>query len=129
GQRSSNVRTTSGVTDLDEMCGRGFFRDSIILVSGATGTGKTLMVTEFVEGGVAAGERCLLFAFEESREQLGRNAIGRGVDFDGMEREGKLRVVCTDPESSGLEEHLLRMRTTIEEFKPHRVAVDSLSAL
>jgi circadian clock protein KaiC len=129
GQRSSNVRITSGVTDLDEMCGGGFFRDSIILVSGATGTGKTLMVTEFVEGGAAAGERCLLFAFEESREQLARNATGWGVDFDAMEREGKLRVVCSYPENCGLEEHLLRMRNTIEEFRPHRVAVDSLSAL
>jgi circadian clock protein KaiC len=129
GQHSSNIRITSGVDELDEMCGGGFFRDSIILVSGATGTGKTLTVTEFVEGGVAAGERCLLFAFEESREQLGRNATGWGVDFDAMERDGKLRIVCTYPESSGLEEHLLRMRTTIDAFKPNRVAVDSLSAL
>ena len=75
-QRSSNIRITSGSRELDHMCGGGFFRDSIILVSGATGTGKTLMVTEFMEGGVANQERCLLFAFEESREQLYRNAIG-----------------------------------------------------
>ena len=128
-QRSSNLRITSGSAEMDEMCGGGFFRDSIILVSGATGTGKTLMVTEFVDGGVAAGERCLLFAFEESREQLIRNASGWGVDFEAMEQAGNLRVVCTYPESAGLEEHLLRLKTTIEEFKPHRVAVDSLSAL
>jgi circadian clock protein KaiC len=128
-QHSSNTRITSGVPELDAMCEGGFFRDSIILVSGPTGTGKTLMVTEFVEGGIAAGERCLLFAFEESREQLGRNATGWGVDFDAMERHGQLRIDCTYPESSGLDEHLLRMKTTIEEFKPNRVAVDSLSAL
>ena len=45
-QRSSNVRISSGITALDEMCGGGFFRDSIILVSGATGTGKTFTVTQ-----------------------------------------------------------------------------------
>ncbi|ACK71408.1 putative circadian clock protein, KaiC [Gloeothece citriformis PCC 7424] len=128
-QKSSNIRITSGSEELDRMCGGGFFRDSIILVSGATGTGKTLMVTEFMAGGVANGERCLVFAFEESREQLFRNATGWGVDFNRMEQEGKLKVVCRYPETTGLENHLISMKEMIEEFKPNRVAVDSLSAL
>jgi len=42
-QRSSNIRISSGVAKLDEMCGGGFFKDSIILATGATGTGKTLL--------------------------------------------------------------------------------------
>ena len=128
-QKSSNIRITSGSTELDRMCGGGFFRDSIVLVSGATGNGKTLMVTEFIAGGAVNGERCLLFAFEESREQLFRNAIGWGIDFEQMEREGKLKVVCEYPEVMGLEDHLIRMKKEIEAFKPNRVAVDSLSAL
>jgi circadian clock protein KaiC len=128
-QRSSAVRITSGSEDLDRMCGGGFFRDSIILVSGATGTGKTLMVTEFVAGGAARGERCLLFAFEESREQLFRNATGWSRDFEQMERDGQLVVVCEYPEVSGLEDHLIRMKAIIEQVGPARVAVDSLSAL
>ncbi|HEX8905266.1 MAG TPA: circadian clock protein KaiC, partial [Longimicrobiaceae bacterium] len=128
-QRSSDVRITSGNAELDAMCGGGFFRDSVILVSGATGTGKTLTVTQFLAGGAAAGERCLLLAFEESRDQLFRNAIGWGIDFDRMEREGKLRVVCDYPEVAGLEDWLIRIKAMIEEFKPNRVALDSLSAL
>lgn len=128
-QKSSNVRVTSGNVELDQMCGGGFFRDSIVLVSGATGTGKTLITSEFVAGGAAAGERSLLFAFEESREQLFRNARGWGRDFEQMERDGKLRVVCDYPEVAGLEDHLIRMKTAIAEFRPNRVAVDSLSAL
>lgn len=128
-QRSSDIRVTSGNPELDRMCGGGFFRDSILLVSGATGTGKTLMTTEFMAGGVNRGERCLLFAFEESREQLFRNATGWGVDFDQMERDGLLRVVCEYPETAGLEDHLIAMKKMIQEFRPNRVAVDSLSAL
>jgi circadian clock protein KaiC len=111
------------------MCGGGFFRDSVILVSGATGTGKTLITTEFLGGGVAAGERCLLFAFEESREQFFRNAKGWGQNFEALEQDGRLKLVCTYPEVMGLEEHLLRMQDAIDEFKPNRVAIDSLSAL
>jgi circadian clock protein KaiC len=128
-QRSSDVRISSGNPELDAMCGGGFFRDSVILVSGATGTGKTLTVTQFLAGGAAAGERCLLLAFEESRDQLFRNAVGWGADFDRMEQDGLLRVVCDYPEVVGLEDWLIRIKAIIEEFRPARVALDSLSAL
>ncbi len=128
-QKSSMVRITAGVDKLDQMCGGGYFRDSIILVSGATGTGKTLMVNHFINGGALNGEKCLLFAFEESREQLFRNATGWGIDFQQLEKDGRLKVVCAYPETAGLEEHLITMKNIMEEFEPNRIAVDSLSAL
>ena len=128
-QHSSNVRITSGNKELDDMCGGGFFRDSVILVSGATGTGKTLTVTQFLQGGAQNGDRCLLLAFEESREQLFRNATGWGFDFAALEEQGLLRVQADYPEVTGLEEWLITIQNTIAEFKPQRVAIDSLSAL
>ncbi len=128
-QKSSDRRISSGSVELDEMCGGGFFRDSIILVSGPTGTGKTLLTTEFIAAGHAANERSLLFAFEESREQLFRNAVGWGVDFGRMEAEGRLKVICAYPEAAALEDHLITLKKEIQSFQPDRVAVDSLSAL
>jgi len=127
--KSSNVRISSGNRDLDEMCGGGFFRDSVTLVSGATGTGKTLTVTQFLQGGATNGEKCLLLAFEESRDQLVRNATGWGFDFEKMERDGLLRVVCDYPDLSGLEDWLVTIQGIITDFAPQRVALDSLSAL
>jgi circadian clock protein KaiC len=128
-QKSSDARITSGKEELDRMCGGGFFQDSIILVSGATGTGKTLMATEFIDAGVQNDEKCLYFGFEESREQLFRNAGGWGIDFLGKEKQGLLKVVCVYPEVMGLEDHLLQMKQYLDQFKPNRVVVDSLSAM
>lgn len=128
-QRSSDIRISSGIQELDTMCGGGFFRDSIILVSGATGTGKTLMVSHFLFGDKSENPRCLVFAFEESREQLFRNATGWGMDFEELESQGRLKVVCDYPEVASLEDHLVKMKDVIDDFKPTRVAVDSLSAL
>jgi circadian clock protein KaiC len=127
--KSSSVRISSGNQELDDMCGGGFFRDSVTLVSGATGTGKTLTVAQFLQGGAANGEKCLLLAFEESRAQLVRNATGWGFDFEQMERDGLLRVVCDYPDLSGLEDWLVTIQGIITEFGPQRMALDSLSAL
>ncbi len=128
-QRSSNVRVSSGVTTLDEMCGGGFFKDSIILVTGATGTGKTLLVSKFIENACKNGDRAILFAYEESRAQLSRNAYSWGIDFEEMERKGLLKILCAYPESAGLEDHLQTIKSEIADFKPSRISIDSLSAL
>ena len=128
-QRSSNVRISSGIETLDKMCGGGFFRDSIILATGATGTGKTLLVSKFLEEGCKQGERVILFAYEESRAQLSRNASSWGIDFEELEHQGLLKLLCAYPESAGLEDHLQMIKSEITEFKPSRIAIDSLSAL
>ncbi|MEB3295281.1 MAG: circadian clock protein KaiC [Synechococcales bacterium] len=128
-QRSSNARVSSGVQTLDEMCGGGFFKDSIILATGATGTGKTLLVSKFLEEACRRGERAILFAYEESRAQLSRNAYSWGIDFEELERQGLLKISCAYPESAGLEDHLQIIKSEISDFKPSRIAIDSLSAL
>lgn len=128
-QRSHNTRATSGNDQLDKMCDGGFFKDSIVLVSGATGTGKTLMVTEFIKGGFENKEKILFLAYEESREQLTRNAQGWGVEFDKMEKSGRLQMHAIYPETASLEEHLLNIQKLVEEYKPDRFALDSLSAI
>ena len=128
-QRSSNVRVSSGIKNLDELCGGGFFKDSIILATGATGTGKTLLVSKFLEEGCRRGERAILFAYEESRAQLSRNASSWGINFEEMEQKGLLKILCCYPESAGLEDHLQTIKSEIAKFKPSRIAIDSLSAL
>ena len=128
-QRSSNVRISSGVQTLDEMCGGGFLKDSIILVTGTTGTGKTLLLSKFLEEGCNQEERTILFAYEESKAQLSRNAMSWGIDFGKMEQKGLLKLLCTYPESASLEDHLQIIKSEISKFKPSRIAIDSLSAL
>ena len=129
GFASSRRRLTSGNPDLDQMCDGGLFDRSLVLVSGPTGTGKSLMASQFVAGGVRDGERAMLFSFEESRDQLARNAAAWGLDFDDLEARGLLRIHAVAPESAALEDHLLGMKNAMNEFEPERVAIDSLTAL
>ena len=126
---SSTSRQTCGVERLDEMFGGGLFEKSLWLVSGPTGTGKSMLATHFVAGGVRSGQRALLHSFEESRAQIMRNAAAWGIDLEGMDASGQVRVIAAAPEGAPLEDHLQRMKAAIDEFEPDRVAIDSLTAL
>ncbi|MEV5544133.1 circadian clock protein KaiC [Saccharopolyspora shandongensis] len=128
-ERASQARVSSGNVELDEMCGGGFYRDAIVLLSGSTGAGKTLTSLFFAASAFAAGERCLFYTFDETREQLARNAAGWGLDLDAMEATGLLRVVSEYPEVASLEDHFIRLRRSVAEFAPARMVIDTLSAL
>ncbi|WP_394297274.1 ATPase domain-containing protein [Streptomyces rimosus] len=122
-------RVSSGVPALDDMCGGGFFRDAVILLSGPTGVGKTLTALSFMVAGVDAGERCLLYTFDETEEQLRRSIAGWGMDLDQVDATGLLTLVSEYPEASSLEDHFIRIRRSVEEFRPQRLVIDTLSAL
>ena len=49
--------------------------------------------------------------------------------IEDAEQKGLLKLLCTYPESAGLEDHLQMIKSEIAEFKPSRIAIDSLSAL
>ena len=129
GYGTSRTRLTSGNPALDEMLHGGFYDKSLVLVVGPTGTGKSLIATQFIAGGVPNGERSLLLSFEESHDQLARNAHNWGLDFDAMEADGRLKILAEAPEAAGLEDHLLNMKAVIDDYRPDRVAIDSLTAL
>lgn len=126
---TSSTRLTCGVAALDAMFAGGLFAKSLWLVAGPTGTGKSLLSAQFCAGGVATGQRALLHSFEESHDQLVRNAANWNLDLAAMEAAGQLRIVATTPESASLEDHLQRMKAEIDEFAPDRIAIDSLTAL
>ena len=128
-QNSSNVKLSSGIKRLDDICSGGFLKDSVVLLSGATGAGKTLTTIHFLHQGILNGERVLLLAFEESKDQMFRNADGWGMDLRKAEEEGLIKVICAYPENYSLEDHLLRIKKAVKEFKPTRLALDSLTAL
>ena len=128
-QRASAERVSLGSTDLDALVGGGAYRDSVTFVAGPTGTGKTLLATTFAAASVSAGERCLLVSFEESTDQIHRNAASWGFDLEAMEATGLLRLVSEYPEVASLEDHFVTLRQHIDAFGPRRVAIDNLSAL
>jgi circadian clock protein KaiC len=125
---ATTERVSSGLAGLDEMLGgQGFFRGSSVLVSGKAGTGKTSLGANFVHAACGRGERCVYFAFEESRSQVVRNMRSIGVDLQPWVDQGLLVFHAARPTLHGLERHLVTMYKLIRDFQPRIVVVDPIT--
>ena len=129
GTAAEPERVSTGVAGVDELMHGGVFRGSCTLLTGPSGAGKTLIGTHFAAEGLARGERVLLMAYEETREQVLRNGASFGHDLAAAEQQGLLHVVSHYPEVGSLDDHLLELRTLVERLQPGRLVIDSLSAL
>lgn len=123
-------RVSSGIARLDGMLsGKGYFRGSTILVSGAAGTGKTSLAAHFLDATCRRGERCLCFLFEESPHQLLRNMRSIGIDLEPWVAAGLLRFHADRPSRYGLETHLVTMYEAVADFRPAVTVIDPVTNL
>ena len=124
------ARVSTGIESLDDMfSGGGVYRGSSVLISGSPGTGKSTVAAEFAAAACKRGEKALLFAYEESSDQLVRNMRSIKLDLDPFIKKGLLRIHATRPSLQGLEQHLVAMHDEIVAFAPSVVVVDPISNL
>ena len=128
--KASTERMSSGIPRLDQMLGgKGYFKGSTILVSGTAGTGKTSVAALLARATCERGERCLVFAFEESTDQLVRNLHSVGIHLESYINQDLLKILPSRPSAHGLEMHLVSMHRAVVEFDPQLVVVDPITNL
>lgn len=120
-------RRMTGIRPLDALLGRGIPVGSSILVTGVAGTGKTVLLLEFLYRGALAGERGVIFSFEETEDRLRAAARSLRWDFDAAIAKGLIQVVFIPQPEVHIEADLLMMHDRIVAMGAKRVAVDSLS--
>jgi circadian clock protein KaiC len=120
----AKIRT--GVEGLDHLVGGGFPPESAILVSGTPGSGKTILSLQFIaEGAMKHRERGIYMTFEERKEKIHEQAKQFGWDLRALESKGLVRVMTISKLSLG--QIFTEMRAAIDEFKPKRLVIDSLT--
>ncbi len=124
---SEEPRCKTGIAKLDDLLGQGIPRGSSLLIAGVAGTGKTVLLLEFLYRGAQRGEKGIVFSFEETEERLRAAARGLGWDLDREVARGMIQIVFIAQPNIMVEGHLLMMRERIEAMGAKRVAVDSIS--
>jgi circadian clock protein KaiC len=121
------ARCTTYITKLDEILGPGIPWGSSLLIGGVAGTGKTVLSLEFIYRGARAGEKGILFSFEETEERLRAAAQGLGWDLDREIDRGMVEIIFIPQPDILVEAHLVMMQERIEAMGAKRVVIDSVS--
>ncbi|WP_180540644.1 ATPase domain-containing protein [Nevskia soli] len=122
----------TGIAGLDAVLEGGFPRTNVILVQGATGTGKTVFGVEFVYRGIVEfDEPGMIVLFETSPAKLIRDCATFGWDLARLQREGKLEIIFTSPDV--LDEELRSPESLLLEkassMGANRIFIDGINLL
>lgn len=128
-------RASSGIPGLDDVLGGGFPRNQLFLIEGNPGAGKTTLGLQFLLDGVRRGERVCYVALAESERAVRRLAASHQFSLEGVDViESNDQSSLTDytiyqPSEVELGETNRALLSRLDELKPQRVVLDSLSEL
>src|SRR5689334_24874887 len=80
----SLAKVATGISGFDEITGGGLPRGRPTLVCGGPGCGKTLFALQFLIQGAARGENGVFVSFEETDDDLQKNAASLGYDLPDL---------------------------------------------
>jgi len=118
-------RISSGIPGLDELIEGGFVENSINLVSGATGTGKSIFGLQYIWHGLQNGENGVYISLEQEPENIFDDVRGFGWRFDKYIEEKKCIIEYLP--SWKLEELPVVVTEKINEVKAKRFVLDTLT--
>jgi circadian clock protein KaiC len=126
GNTATEGRVKTGIKGLDRITDGGFPQDSIVVVSGTPGTGKTIMGLQFLYEGAKNGEMGIYVSFEQEKKDIFRQAAQFGWDFAALEKKNLLRVFSMWPTS--FDEVMSKIFKCLY-YKPKRLVVDSITSI
>ena len=126
-QPTSDKRLSIGSEAIDALMDGGLYAGSVTMVSGISGTGKTVLSVQFLQSAIAAGHKTLLVSLDEHPKQLMRNAGSLGFDLEGMVERGELFIQYESPLELELDVHFDRIIKLVEEKGIDVVVFDSIA--
>lgn len=126
-QPTSEERLSTGSPAIDKMMDGGIYKGSVTLVSGISGTGKTVLSVQFLSDAIKNGHKALLVSLDEHARQLMRNAKPLGFDLQALVDAGDLFIHYESPLELELDVHFDRIVKLVEKEGIDCVVFDSIA--
>ncbi|MBB6135522.1 circadian clock protein KaiC [Massilia aurea] len=126
-QPTSEERLSTGSPAIDKMMDGGIYKGSVTLVSGISGTGKTVLSVQFLSDAIKKGHKALLVSLDEHARQLMRNAKPLGFDLQALVDAGDLFIHYESPLELELDVHFDRIVKLVEKEGIDCVVFDSIA--
>jgi circadian clock protein KaiC len=121
------IRLSMGSPELDELMGGGIPEGDSLLIAGASGTGKSLLATQFIAAGLREGQPGIAAVFEERPDEYVARARTFGLDLEQAQHAGTLKVIYLRPLDLSVDETLQEILDAIRKIGAKRVVIDSLA--
>jgi circadian clock protein KaiC len=112
------------VAGLDEMLGGGIPSGHSVLVAGPSGSGKSILASEFIREGARRGEPGVIAVFEKRPSEY---AHPTATGLDQAAGHSPVAVIHTRPLDLSIDETLHELTEAIHRISAKRVVIDSLS--
>jgi circadian clock protein KaiC len=126
---SATPRSPTGIQGLDQLLGEGVPHGSTLSVAGVPGSGKTVLLLEFIYRGAEANEKGVFFSFEETPERLLATAHGLGWDLAREIKRGMVEIIFVPQPDILVEADMLKIQERVKATGAQRIAIDSVSLL
>jgi circadian clock protein KaiC len=126
-RETPSSRASTGVSGLDEMMDGGIPTGDSVLVAGPSGSGKSVLATQFIAEGGKRDEAGVLVVFEEHPKEYLYRADGLGFHLREMIEGGALEALYLRPLDLSPDETLHEIREAVKRVGAKRVVIDSMS--
>jgi circadian clock protein KaiC len=125
-----NKRIPTGISNLDPLIEGGFKRNSVNLVAGGAGSGKTIFAMQFIMDGLKKGEPGIYITFEEKKKKFYEDMSEFGWDLEKFEKQNKFVFLEYTPEQVKkiLTEGGGIVEAILEKIKARRIVIDSITS-
>lgn len=117
----------SGSAPLDKMLGGGVACGSSMLITGAAGTGKSVLCTQFARAALSRGEKVLFYLFDERLGTFQLRTDALEISVTAERESGQLTMAQVEPTELSPGEFASQIVRAVEDGGVSLVIIDSLN--